>query len=157
AIWTAKKRYILNVHNSEGVAYKEPELKVMGLEMVKSSTPLIIRKKMKEALKVIINGQEKDLQEYVAKLYIEFQGYEAAAIAFPRSANKVKEFIGDASIYKKRSEGTTPIHIRGALLFNHYIKKLNLTHKYPEIKSGDKIKFIYLKMPNPILENIIAF
>ena len=71
-IWTAKKRYILNVHNSEGVQFAEPKIKVMGLEMVKSSTPQVIRDKLKSSIKVILDGDQKKLHKFIEEFRNEF-------------------------------------------------------------------------------------
>jgi DNA polymerase elongation subunit (family B) len=153
AIWTAKKRYILNVHNSEGVQYAQPKLKVMGLEMVKSSTPQVIRSKMKEVLKVILAADESKLHKFINDFRIQFKELPVEQIAFPRGVNGLKEYSASSTIYKKG----TPIHVRGALLFNHYVKQNKLDKKYPMIRDGDKIKFVYLKVPNTIQENVVAF
>jgi DNA polymerase elongation subunit (family B) len=151
-IWTAKKRYILNVHNSEGVQYAEPKVKVMGLEMVKSSTPSVIRDKLKDSLQVILHQDEKALHKYVSKFRQEFMELPIDAVAFPRGVNGMKQYVG-SPIYAKG----TPIHVRGALLFNHHVKRLGLAKKYQPIKDGDKIKFIYVKTPNPFQEDVISF
>ena len=151
-IWTAKKRYVLNVHNSEGVQYAKPKIKVMGLEMVKSSTPAVIRDKLRESLDVILKGNQKDLHAYVTDFRKQFDKMSPQEIAFPRSVNGVKQYAG-SPIYTKG----TPIHVRGALLYNHYIKKLRLDRKYQPIRDGDKIKFLYIQTPNPIQEDVIAF
>ena len=151
-IWTAKKRYILNVHNSEGVQYAEPKIKVMGLEMVKSSTPSVIRDKLKDSLQVILHQDEKALHTYVSKFRQEFMELPIDAVAFPRGVNGMKQYVG-SPIYAKG----TPIHVRGALLFNHHVKRLGLVKKYQPIKDGDKIKFIYVKTPNPFQEDVISF
>lgn len=151
-IYTAKKRYILNVHNSEGVQYAQPKIKVMGLEMVKSSTPAVIRDKLKESVKVILSGDQKAIQKFVMDFRNEFNKMPVQDIAFPRGVNGVKQYAG-SPIYAKG----TPIHVRGALLHNHHLKRLGLTKKYQLIGEGDRIKFVYLKMPNPIQEDVIAF
>ena len=151
-IWTAKKRYVLNVHNSEGVQFAEPKLKVMGLEIVKSSTPSVIRQKLKDAVGVILKGNEKDLWEFVADLRSTFNQLPVEEIAFPRGVNGTRQYAG-SPIYAKG----TPIHVRGALLFNHHCKRLGLERKYPLIRDGDKIKFVYVKKPNPFQEDVIAF
>ena len=111
AIWTAKKRYVINVHNSEGVQYEKPKIKVMGLEMVKSSTPAIIRDKLKDSLQVILSGDEKKLHSYVTEFKKEFIKLPIEDIAFPRGVNGIKQYAG-SPIYAKG----TPIHVRGSLL-----------------------------------------
>ena len=152
-IWTAKKRYILNVWNSEGVQYAEPKLKMMGIEAVKSSTPSACRTAIKDALKVIMNGTESDVQEFVGNFRKEFETMPPEDIAFPRGCNGVGKFSNPATIYSKG----TPIHVRGALLYNFHAKKNKVTHKYPLIQEGEKVKFLYLRRPNKINENVISF
>ena len=151
-IWTAKKRYILNVHNSEGVQYEKPKIKVMGLEMVKSSTPAVIRDKLRDSIEVILKGNQSDLQNYIMEFRKEFDKLPVEEIAFPRGVNGLKQYAG-SPIYSKG----TPIHVRGALLFNHYTKKMGLDKKYQPIRDGDKIRFVYVRKPNPFQEDVIAF
>jgi DNA polymerase elongation subunit (family B) len=152
AIWTAKKRYILNVHNSEGVQYAKPKLKVMGLEMVKSSTPAVIRDKLKDSISVILEGDQSKLHAYIEKFRAEFRKLPVEEIAFPRGVNGMNTYKG-SPIYAKG----TPIHVRGSLLFNHHCKRMGLEKKYQAIKDGDKIKFVYVRKPNPFQEDVISF
>jgi len=152
-IWTAKKRYILNVWDSEGVRYEEPKLKMMGIEAVKSSTPAPCRKMIKDALKLMMNGTEEDVIDFIDKSRKEFKSLPPEDISFPRTVSDVKKYYSYTTIYVKG----TPIHCRGALLFNHYVNKKKLTNKYSLIQNGEKIKFCYLKKPNIIQENVISF
>ena len=152
-IWTAKKRYILNAWDVEGVRFLEPKLKIMGIEAVKSSTPGPCRQRIKDALKVIMNGTEEEVQKFISDFRKEFNSLPPADVAFPRGCNNLGKFSSPTIIYTKGC----PIHVRGALLYNFHIKKNNLTHKYPLVQNGDKIKYVYLKTPNHLGENVISF
>ena len=152
-IWTAKKRYILNVWDSEGVRYEEPNLKMMGIEAVKSSTPAPCRTMIKNGLKIMMNGTEEEVIDYIDQCRTKFKTLPPEEIAFPRTVSNVKKYHSRTDIYCKG----TPIHARGALLFNFYIKKNKLDKKYSLINNGEKIKFIYLKKPNIIQENVVSF
>jgi DNA polymerase elongation subunit (family B) len=152
-IWTAKKRYILNVYNNEGIQYSEPHMKVMGLEMIKSSTPSAVRDKMRQLIKLMMTGTQKDIQTFIATFKEEFRSLPVEDISFPRGVNGLKQYTDSATLYKKG----TPIHVKGALLYNNYLREKNLTTKYPLIQEGEKLKFAWLKMPNPIKDTVISF
>jgi DNA polymerase elongation subunit (family B) len=151
-IWTAKKRYILNVYNEEGVDLKEPKLKIMGIEAVKSSTPAPCRVKIKEALKVIMNEDEDALIQFIDDFRKHFKTLQPEEIAYPRSCNNLKKYASKTSIYQKGC----PIHVKGALLYNNLLKSHKLV-KYEQIQEGDKVKFIVLKEPNTLRERVISF
>jgi DNA polymerase elongation subunit (family B) len=152
-IWTAKKRYILNVYNNEGVAYNEPYMKVMGLEMVKSSTPSAIREKMKKSIKIMMQGTENDIHEFIADFKVNFKKLPVEDISFPRGLNGLKDYADSVIMYKKG----TPIHVKGAILYNHYLVKMGLDKKYPKIQEGEKVKFTYIKQPNPFKDMVISY
>ncbi len=152
-IWTAKKRYILNVWDSEGVRYAEPKMKIMGLETARSSTPAYFRDKLYTAFKIIITQKNDDVISFIDEIKGDTREQNYLNIAFPRGVNGLDKYRNGTDIYAKG----TPIHVRGALLYNHYVRKNNVENKYPVIQEGEKIKFIYLKTPNPIGENVISF
>ena len=127
----------LNVYNNEGVVYKEPKLKVMGLEMVKSSTPSVIREKMKKVLNLMMMGTEEDVHEFVANFRDEFNKLPPEDISSPRGCNGIAQYSDSATLYKKG----TPIHVKGAILYNFHLKRLVLENKYPMIKEFEKLKF----------------
>jgi len=152
-IWTAKKRYILNVWDSEGVRYKEPKMKIMGLETARSSTPQYFRDKLYAAFKIIIGKTNDELISFVNGVRTETKEQGQESVAFPRGVNNLEKYRNRTDIYSKG----TPIHVRGALLYNDFVRKNKLQHKYPFIQEGEKIKFIYLKTPNPLHENCVSF
>ena len=152
-IWTAKKRYILNVHDMEGVRFKEPQLKIMGIEAVKSSTPAPCREKIKGALKIMMSGDEKTLNSFIRDFREEFMKLPPEDIAYPRSCNGVEKFRGESQLFAKGA----PIHVKGAILYNHLLKKDRLDNKYPFIQEGDKIRFLHLRQPNVYQSSAFSF
>ena len=153
AVWVAKKRYILNAWDVEGVRYQEPQLKIMGIEAVKSSTPAPCREKLKSALKIIMNGNSSELNDFIQDFRKEFMELPAEEIAYPRSVNGLDKFTSDHNLFSKGA----PIHCKGAILYNHLLRKQKLTHKYPFIQEGDKIKFVHMKTPNVYQSTAMSF
>ena len=154
-IWTAKKRYILNVWDSEGVRYNQPKLKMMGIEAVKSSTPMPCRKAIKDALNIMMTGEQDELIKFIDGFKKEFYSLPPEDIAFPRSVNGLRKFKSDTDVYSKGC----PLHVRGSLLYNFYVSKKKLENKYPLIQEGEKIKYIYMKVgrTNYTGENVLSF
>ena len=152
-IWVAKKRYMLNVLDEEGIRLANPKLKLMGIEAVKSSTPQVCRGKIKEAITTIMSKEQTDLHKLIADFRKEFFELPAEAIAFPRSCNNLRKYRSASDIFIKG----TPIHVKGALIYNHKIEEMKLHNKYPLIQEGDKIKFIKLKQANPFKFDVISY
>jgi DNA polymerase elongation subunit (family B) len=152
-IWTAKKRYILNVWDSEGVRYSEPKMKICGMETARSSTPAFFRDKLLKAYTIIINGSNDDVIKFIDDVREETKKQDYQNIAFPRGVNNLSKYKSRTDIYSKG----TPIHVRGALLYNFYVRKHKIENKHALIQEGEKIKFLYLRTPNPIMENTISF
>jgi DNA polymerase elongation subunit (family B) len=152
-IWVAKKRYMLNVLDEEGVRLSQPKLKIMGIEAVKSSTPQVCRGKIKEAIKIIMSKDEDTLQKFIADFKKEFFTMSAEQISFPRSCNNMSKYKDNNSIFIKG----TPIHVKGALIYNYQIKEFKLKNKYPSIQEGDKIKFLKLVEANPFKFDVISY
>ena len=152
-IWVAKKRYMLNVLDDEGVRLADPKLKIMGIEAVKSSTPQVCRGKIKEAIQIIMNKDEPTLQKFIADFKKEFLEMAPEQISFPRSCNNIGKYRNPATIFSKG----TPIHVKGSLIYNHKLKEMKLHKKYPYIKEGDKIKFLKLIQANPFRFDVISY
>lgn len=152
AIWVAKKRYIMNVWDSEGVRYGEPKLKMMGIEAVKTSTPAACRDMIKQTLNLVMRTDEETVMQHIDKFRNEFRKLPFEDVAFPRGCKESSKWVDAVTIYKK----ATPIHVKGVLLYNHYIKAAKLNNKYPLVTDGEKIKYSYLKLPNPIKDSVIS-
>ena len=152
ALWTAKKRYIMNVYDAEGVRYETPQLKVMGIESVRSSTPAACKEKMKGIFNIIMNGTEEEVINYIDEFREEFRALKAEDIFFPRSVRGITKYHDASQLYIKG----TPVHVKGALLYNKLLKDKKLTNDYPLIQDGEKIKFAYLKKPNTVGGEVIA-
>ena len=152
-IWTAKKRYMLNVLDEEGITFEEPKLKIMGIEAVKSSTPEVCRGKIRQAIKLIMTKDQDSLQNFIADFKTDFYNMTAEQISFPRSCNNLKKYMHSSNIFIKG----TPIHVKGALIYNHQLKQFKLSRKYPIIQEGDKLKFLKLKEANPFKFDVISY
>ena len=157
-VWTAKKRYMMNVHDSEGVRYEEPKMKIMGIETTRSSTPNIVRQELKKAIKLVLTSDEESVINFIEQFKVKFYACQPEEIAFPRGVNGLDRYYDSNNIYKK----STPIAVKGALIYNHYLTTHSLDKKYHMITEGEKIKFIYLKKPNPLggaygTDHVISF
>jgi hypothetical protein len=152
-VFVAKKRYAVMVYSNEGVVYAEPQIKVTGLQIVQKSTPAIVRKALKKCLSYIMNNQKEELIDYVNNYFHEYKKYDVNTIAISKSVNGILKYSDDVKLYKKG----TPINTRGSILYNTLLKQKGLNKIYEEIKDGDKIKFSYLRLPNPLKEDVIAF
>ena len=152
-IWMAKKRYILNVHNNEGVQYAEPKLKMMGIEAIKSSTPQVVRDKFKEIFRVIVEGTESDTQGYIRDFRSHFKTLPPEDVSFPRGVSDLNKWQDHKSIFKK----ACPIHVRGALCYNKALEENKLESRYESVKTGEKVKFCYLKVPNRLGQNVVSY
>ena len=144
-MFIAKKRYALLVQDLEGVRFTEPKLKIMGLETARSSTPSVVRSKLKDSIKIILTKTPEELSKYVDEFYDKFMQLPIEDIASPRGVKGIAKYKDATDIYKSG----TPIATKAALLHNAYLKKTNLTKEVPEIKENDKIKFVFVKVPNP--------
>jgi len=157
-VWTAKKRYMMRVHDSEGVRYDPPKQKIMGIETTRSSTPQVVRDSLKEAINLILTSDEERVIEFIEGFREKFKSFDPEEIAFPRGVNGMKKYSDKGSIYRK----STPIAVKGSLIYNYYLDKLGLSKKYRKIIDGDKIKFLHLIKPNPVggvagQDHVVAF
>jgi len=144
-MFIAKKRYALLVQDLEGIRFEEPKLKIMGLETARSSTPAIVRKKLKDCIKIILTKTPEELRQYVNEFYDEFMVLPISDVAAPRGVKGINKYSDNTKIYQTG----TPIATKAALLHNSYSKKIGIDKQYAAIKENDKIKFVFVKVPNP--------
>jgi hypothetical protein len=145
---------MINVWNNEGLEYSKPKLKIVGMQAIKSSTPGVCRKRIKEAFDLIMSKDEASLRAYVDQFRTEFMKLPVQDIAFPSGMNGLNDYDGGSKLIYKSG---TPVHVKGALIYNHWLDKHKLTKKYQSIKDGEKLKFVYLKEPNFIQSPVISF
>jgi hypothetical protein len=152
AIWRKKKMYIMAAWDIEGVRYSEPLIKISGVEAIRSSTPHVCREALEKMYKIFLQGTEKELIESISKFKEEHSKMPFEKIAKPSGVKGLKKYSDPVKLYKLG----TPIHVKGALIYNDMVKRKKLENVLPMINEGDKIRFAYLKMPNPSYDTVIA-
>jgi len=162
-VWTAKKHYALNVWDNEGFRLKTPYQKVMGIESVRSSTPKVCREAINSAIRIMLNENETRFIEFIEEFRNEFNKMPFEDVAFPRGVSEIRKwsepyYVNEAKTenLKFRIKKGCPIHVRGSLTYNNMIYDQKLQGKYNIINQNDKIKFSYLKLPNPAREHVIS-
>lgn len=149
---TGKKRYFGIVNDVEGYRYKVPEMFAVGADIVRSTTPEVVKGPLTECMKIILNGTEEELQAYVKAYRKRYYEFPIEKIAIPKGVNALNKF----SIRAGWNNGT-PMQVRASILYNQLLEKHSLQNSYETIKNSDKIKYTYLKLPNPLFENVIGF
>jgi len=153
AVWTGKKRYAMMVWDKEGVRYEAPKLKIVGIEAVKSSTPRECRETIRTGIELVLTSTEEKFQSFLKSERDRFKTLSVEDIAFPRGVSNITKYHDSRTIYASR----TPMHVRASLLYNNLLGETGVGNNYDRIKDGDKMKFVYLKVPNTIRENVIGF
>jgi DNA polymerase family B len=152
AVWTGKKHYVMEVRFNEGIRYDPPKMKIVGLEAVKSSTPKIVREWMTELFPLILDCNKKQIEQILADKWELYQTLPFESIASPRSVSDLEKYQDPVTVFG----AGCPIAVRGALLYNYILFKDKLTDQLPLIQSGDKVRFCYMKLPNPFNQNVLA-
>lgn len=153
ALYLTKKRYIYEVVDAEGIRHDPPEMKIMGLQAIKSSTPAASREKLKQGIMKIFHGTEAECRKFSTDFKKEHDNLPIEDIAAPSGISNLSKYEDRNKIYKKGTQA----HIKAALIYNKVIDDLNLSNKYRKINGGDKIKYVILKMPNPLHQEVIGF
>lgn len=152
----AKKNYIMKVLDNEGVRYADPYYKMMGVEVVKTSTPAVVREHLKEAFILVLEKRnEKELREYVREFKKKFMSLPIQQIATPSRITDISKYQEDG--YKHKSGVTIPIHVNGSITHNRLVNELKLSSKYEYIRNASNIRYILLKEPNPLKTHVISF
>jgi len=153
ALYLTKKRYIYEVIDAEGIRHDPPEMKIMGLQAIKSSTPAASRVKLKEGIMKIFHGTESECRKFSTEFKKEHDSLPVEDIAAPSGISNITKYEDRTTVYRKG----TPAHVKAALVYNKAIDDLGLGSKYRKIMGGDKIKYVLLRMPNPLHQEAIAF
>lgn len=151
-LWTGKKRYCLNVLDDEGVRFEKPKMKATGLEVKRSSVPEICRKALSDCLEIILTKTEDDLVAYVAQFEEKFNALSFYDIARPSGMNGLEKYYDPVTLFKQKC----PAHVKGAIVFNEWIRRNKLQDKYPLIADGEKIRWVELRLPNKLQSEVLS-
>ena len=153
ALWSIKKRYALRVVEEDRVRLAKPKIVAKGLESARSSTPAVLRTAFLEAIEIGFSEDAAALRRFVSDRRLWFSGLYPEDIASPSGVTDVDKYVRPEWTYASG----TPIHVRAAILHNRLVEQMGLTDQVEFIRSGDKMKYVYLRLPNPIMENVIGF
>ena len=147
-VWTAKKKYFARVIDSEGVRYKEPKMKVMGLDIIRSGTPSFVKKKLKESLNIILDSDAESMIRWKDLVKEEFNLQNLSDIARVQGVSNIDYSVNDKGV---------PIGARAVLVHNEYVKKLGIENEIQLLEAGNKVKLAYLTEPNIFGSNVVAW
>lgn len=157
AVFVAKKRYFMRVLDNEGVRYETPKIKRMGIEIVRSSTPSFSKKYLDDSINIILDKNNKDLLEWVKETKQLFTKQKLSEIAKTSSVSNLNYNLDKVQYDQNGRKISIPINSRAALVTNRYIEQNNLSNQFQPISPNDKIKILYMKTPNPLNSNVMAF
>ena len=142
AVFMEKKRYIMHVLESEGIAPKKP-FKYVGVEVQRSTYSEATKKLIKEIIESAILSQDKKIADKIFKeAYETFRQLPVEEISFRMSVRDIQKYSRKIGSDGKIALGT-PSHVKGSIYYNNMLKQYGLTTKYEAITNGDKIKKFY--------------
>lgn len=143
-IFVEKKRYILHVVDNEG--NKVDKMKIMGLDLKKTTLPKPIQKQLTGYISRLLNGEDwlsisRDVVKYKDTL-MDFNNLHE--VGLPKGINKIEDYTirYEAEGMKARLPG----HVAASIFYNQCLKEYE-DHDSMVIESGMKIKVYYLKKP----------
>jgi len=148
-----KKRYILKVFDNEGVRLAIPEVKIVGLESVRSDIPEWCRKRLKQCFTMLFECNQEQMQTFIADTETEFFQLNVSKIAKPTSITDIVKYTDNVGMPVKGATAAA----KGSINYNNLLIKHKLQSQFSQISNGDKIRLLPLKMPNPSNMEIIAF
>ena len=152
-LWIAKKRYAQWVINVEG--HTVDKLDVKGIDVVRSNFPTAMRTFLANVLQGILeNKTQHAIDEMVLDFRDTMKKMDIGDIAKSTGVKNIEKHVFKDEGIIELSKGA-PAHVKAAVAYNNMMRKTGTTNK-GEIRSGDKIKWVYLKQ-NPYGLGAIAF
>lgn len=148
-ISTGKKRYTARILDNEGVRLTTPKKKIVGLEIKRSSTPGDVRKTLDGVLDLLFEGDNNKLIDYI-------EAYRKTHTTNSIDSISIPSGVSDIDKYDQITK-SVPMHVRASKVMNDLIKRMNKESDYPLVVNGDKVKYVFLKEPNIIKSDVIAF